>query len=265
MHMKHENMQSYLDDLLSKGELIFSKKDAVSVLQITDAAFRNSINRKKKAKKIMRLMKGFYLIIPAEYQKLGSVPPELFIDDLMQYLGINYYVALISAASFYGATHQASQKLQIMVEKPIKNISTGRATIEFLTNKKLSLTPTNQFKTDRGDINVSTAEATCFELLKYIRQSGNLNYIITLLQEISAELNQKKLCDIAKNYSLISIQRLGYLFDLLEQDKISIVLQDYLKIHKPLFYEYLNPNAKKQGIKNKKWHLIINDRVESDL
>jgi hypothetical protein len=127
--MKYNYLSDYLNTLLSKGELIFSKASAIKALSKTDAAIRNSIKRKVALQEIAPLLRGHYLIVPIEYKQLGFVPPELFIDDLMKAVYTPYYVGLLSAASFYGATHQATQIFQVMVGKPLKPIVLGRTRI----------------------------------------------------------------------------------------------------------------------------------------
>lgn len=264
--MKYEKLQKYLDSLLSRGELIFFKSEAILALGVSDAAFRNSLKRQSASKKIIRLIGGCYLIVPIEFQQLGFVPPELFIDDLMKHLNLEYYVGLLSAASYFGATHQAAQNFHVMVSKPIKPIKIGRASILFHVNKNLTDTPTQNIKTDRGPLTISTAEATCLDLLKYFHQSGHLNHIATILDELGDNIDPSKLMDQLDASSLLAIQRLGYIFEKLNCTDIIQPLEQYLAERKPLFYSPLIPQKTNLGgEKNKKWHLIINAEIESDL
>tara|TARA_R110002095_G_scaffold212076_1_gene200865 strand:+ start:1701 stop:2495 length:795 start_codon:yes stop_codon:yes gene_type:complete len=264
--MKYENLQKYLDSLLSKGELIFSKSEAMLALGVSDAAFRNSLKRQSASKKVIRLIGGCYLIVPIEFRQLGLVPPELFIDDLMKYLDLEYYVALLSAASFFGATHQAAQNFHVMVRKTIKPIRIGKFSIVFHVNKDLSTTPTQSIKTDRGTLIVSTVEATCLDLIKYFHQSGNFNHIATVLDEMCEGININELLNQLDSSPLLAIQRLGYILEILNLTSVSESLGKYLRKRKPLFYSPLAPQNSKLGSKkNKKWHLIINEEIESDL
>jgi hypothetical protein len=129
--MEYNYLSDYLTTLLSRGELIFSKTSAIKALGKTDAAIRNSIKRKVASREVISLLRGHYLIIPPEYKQLGFVPPELFIDDLMKAANTPYYVGLLSAASFYGATHQATQVFQVMVGERLKPIALRNTRITF--------------------------------------------------------------------------------------------------------------------------------------
>jgi predicted transcriptional regulator of viral defense system len=264
--MKYDYLKRYTEDLLSKGELIFSKPEVLSTFKISDTAFRSNIKRMVADKKIIFLKNGYYLIIPIEFRQLSIVPPELFIDDLMMSLNIKYYVCLLSAASFYEATHQASQVFQVMVNRPIKPINLGKIQIVFYVNKNLKNISTKSIKTDRGTLEVSSPESTLLDLLKYFHQSGNLNHIATIMIEMIEALNYKNVADILEYYPLLSVQRLGYLSEKFGYLKLENVIYKYLQIQKPKLYSLLMPGEyNKNDYRNKKWHLIINIEIESDL
>lgn len=55
-------------------------------------------------------------MIPPEYRSWGVIPADWFIDDLMRHRGRRYYVALLSAAVYHGASHQAPQVFQVMAD-----------------------------------------------------------------------------------------------------------------------------------------------------
>ena len=55
--------------------------------------------------RIMSSLRGFYVIVPDEYVLRGAVPQSFYLDDMMHHLGRQYYVALLSAASYHGASH----------------------------------------------------------------------------------------------------------------------------------------------------------------
>ncbi|MBL0941925.1 MAG: type IV toxin-antitoxin system AbiEi family antitoxin [Alphaproteobacteria bacterium] len=264
--MKYNYLSDYLMTLLSKGELIFSKASAIRQLEKTDAAIRNSIKRQVALKQIVPLFRGHYLIIPPEYKQLGFVPPELFIDDLMRAINFPYYISLLSAASFYGATHQATQVLQVMVTTRLKPVILGRTRIVFYFNKNLTNTPLQHLKTDRGPLNVSTPEATAFDLLRYVHQSGNLNQVATVLDELIDRISCDILKETAMKFPLVYAQRLGYLFEYLGHQELAAALAHYVKEHKPVIFSLLRPGKNATNAeKNDKWHLIINESIEPDL
>lgn len=262
--MRYRKLKDFIYSLLGQGELIFSKKEAQRALGITNAALRNSLKRQVDANKLNRLMKGYYLIIPPEYQNLGFVPPELFMNDLMEGLGVAYYVGLLSAASFYGATHQSVQVFQVMVKTPLRPIRLNSVKIKFYVNQQLDVIPTNSFKTDRGALEVSSPEATCFDLINYRIESGGLNHIATILSELAEKVRGEELYKTAALFPLTSSQRLGYLLEELGYCELSLVLLTYVERRNSYQYIPLVRGAG-DGEKNRKWHIIVNEEVDPDL
>ena len=100
------SLKSYIDTLASTGKYFFTLDEALTSLGITRSALNSSLRRLKAKNEIASPIKGFFMIIPPEYRSLEALPPEEFIDDLMRYLNLSYYVGLQSAAQYYGAAHQ---------------------------------------------------------------------------------------------------------------------------------------------------------------
>ncbi len=263
--MKVRNLSDYITYLLSRGELILKKASALELLDKSDAAIRNSIKRQAHNKKLLPLFRGHYLIIPPEYASLGFVPPELFIDDLMKEVRASYYIGLLSAASFYGSSHQAAQTFQVMVNRRLKPIVSGRSKIVFYYNRKLQDVSIQQLKTDRGPITVSTPEATAFDLIRYFHQSGNLSHIATVLGELAERLNEKKLKKLSHVYPVVCMQRLGYLMDLTGNNKVTRGLAEAVKDLNPPYVALRSKKERPYFEKDLKWHLLINERIEFDL
>ena len=77
--------------------------------------------------------KGFYVIVPPEYQTYGCIPAEQLVSLLMKHLNTDYYVAMLSAGLFYGATHQKPARFQVMLNKRRKgNLVFADIEIEFI-------------------------------------------------------------------------------------------------------------------------------------
>ena len=51
--------------------------------------------------------RGFYVIVPSEYRRLGCLPADQFVPALMERRGIRYYVGLLSAAQYHGVDRVA--------------------------------------------------------------------------------------------------------------------------------------------------------------
>jgi predicted transcriptional regulator of viral defense system len=136
---------------------------------------------------------GFYVIIPPEYQSLGCLPADYFFPYLMEYHQTPYYAALLTAARYYGAAHQSSPIFQVMSPKHLLDIQCGKLSVQFIINKNLNENPVPKIETARSMLVVSTAETTVMDLLKYPAQSGGLNHIVTVTNELLEIISSEKL------------------------------------------------------------------------
>ncbi len=87
-------------------------------IETSNKVLHTSINRMIKAKRISDVYKGYYVIIPPQYVLKGVVPPSYYIHNMMRYVDKPYYVALLSAAEMYGASHQRAMQTQVMTVPP---------------------------------------------------------------------------------------------------------------------------------------------------
>ena len=259
------HLSDYIYDLRKQGKYLFLKEEAVQALTISGNAILKSISRLLKKKKIAYLKKGLYQIVPEEYAHTGSLPPEWFMADLMAHLQVPYYIGLLTAASFHGATHQAPQVFQVICQHLMPDIITGAINIKFYYSKDLSVIPVQDLKTPAGYVKISTPEGTAFDLIRYLHQSGHLNHVATVLAELVDVMEPQKLANVSENLSVRYAQRLGYILDYLGHDALTGPMH-HLISQKKMRYILLRPDSPLQNAeKNTKWRILINERIESDL
>ena len=80
------SLKNYVLSLAIKGKSFFTEAEALKETGLSKIALRSALRRLKKKHKIASPLRGFYIIVPPEYQSLQSLPPEQFIDDLMRHL-----------------------------------------------------------------------------------------------------------------------------------------------------------------------------------
>ena len=134
----------WFDQIQSRGDYTFSIEDAVRQTGRSVSSLRASLRNQKKLRRIFSPRRGFYVLVPPEYRKAISPPPSWYIDDLMKYFGQPYYVGILTAADYYGASHQKPMVFQVVTNKPTKPISVGNVRILFYMNSNIDDIP---FKT----------------------------------------------------------------------------------------------------------------------
>lgn len=258
----------YIHDVIKHGGCSFSIEDAETKLHKSRKAIQSSIEHLLAKGELVSPAKGFYVIVPPEYQILGCIPAEFFIPSLMQYWNINYYACLLTAAKYHGATHQAVMIFQVMVEKPRPPIVCGKIKVKFIANKNLLQTPTHQISTRMSILNVSTPEGTAMDLLKYPHQSAGLSHVITVLTELHEAMNPEKLLALTKTSSILSWQqRLGFMLEMVDAHDLADVLKTHLSKQKRVDYIPLAAGikVKQNANRNPIWKIIENVKVESDI
>ena len=258
--------KAYIDQLTGRGSITFTIGQMQDDLGITNKAARRMLERLLHNREVTTPAKGYYLILTPEFRELGCLPPNYFIDDLMSHWHKTYYVGLLSAAMFHGAAHQQPQNVQVMLPTTRPSIICGKVAIQFIQNASCHKTPVKSLKTPTGTLLVSTAEATAMDLVKFMRQSGGINRVATVIHELGENLDKQKLLELTTLFKKSAwVQRLGYLLEILGYEDMAQSLLTHLQTTKtrmiPLVPYLGIDNAKKC----KKWCIYINAHIESDL
>ena len=263
---KRDGLLKYIEELQSQGRLVFTSDEAKKALGDSPNAFIKASLRLIRKDKLLRPTSGFYVIIPTEYRSGKSVPPEWYIDALMKFHGLPYYVGGLSAAALHGAAHQAPQELQVVTTKPLRPIIAQRTRIRFLTKKTIHDTPVQEMKTHTGYFKTSTPEATAIDLIRYYRWAGYLNNVVTILAELSERIDSKKLVLAAQKECEIAIaQRLGYLLDQYGEKKSTSELHKWISENQTKFI-LLRPGWNGEvSARDEQRRILINEELESDL
>jgi len=249
----------------SQGRHEFSTEEAAAALEASPASTRAALRVLRDKGALAMPHRGFWVIVPPEYRRLGCLPPEQFIPQLMERLGLAYYAALLSAARFHGAAHQQPQVFQVVVEKNRPSISCGEVGVSFVARRNVEDIPTVSFNTPRGSIGVSSPEATAFDLVGYPSHAGGLDHVATLLAELAESIEPGALATIAPLSPVPWAQRLGYLLCLVDASDRAEGLIEYVGLHAhetvALDPGVDHPNATRDAM----WKLLVNADVSPDL
>lgn len=109
------------------------------------------------------------------------------------------------------------------------------------------------------------------DLLLYPKQSGGANHIATVLTELIEAIDPEKLLKLAtSSEDIVWVQRLGFLLEMIEplgderRDGAAKLLSEYIEKKEPA-YAPIVPGKIKGFSRNKKWRIIVNTEVESDI
>lgn len=252
----------YIDFLLAQGTYCFSGVEAVEALGSGVIATRAALRRLRHKGEIAMPFRGFYVIVTPEHRKLGCLPANQFIQALMAHLDEPYYAGLLTAAEHHGAAHHRPQAFQVVMRRTRPGITCGGVRVDFIARKNVAVMPTQDFKTPRGYLKVSTPEVTAFDLAGYPHHSGGLDNSATVLTELAETLDVAKLASIAELSPVAWSQRLGYLLELIGEAELAEGLAKFVD-GKNLVTVPLSSSQPHKGIRqDARWRLIPNEKVE---
>ncbi len=263
----------YIYELQKSNQFYFSIKEALIITGLSKRNLLIRISYFKKKGYIFSPFRGFYIIVPITEQGRGNFSPQDIVLMSMEHLAVPYYVGLLTAAAYHGATHQATFVFQVVVSKQIKKkIIIGDTKIQFIYKKNISDVETKIKTIPTGHLPVSTPEETAKDVMIYHRQCGGLNHQATVLSELIEAIDVEKLISLAiSSDKLFWVQRMGYILENIdtfyekERDKIINALDKFLATRR-LRYVSLAPEIDtKNKPRNNKWKVIENTTVESDI
>ncbi|AVP87929.1 hypothetical protein phytr_10010 [Candidatus Phycorickettsia trachydisci] len=265
--------REYLDHLLSKGQSSFTFQEITNDLNLSINSTKSGLYRLKNKGQIITPAKGLYVIVPPERIHQGCIPAEELIPILMKYLRLDYYVSLLSAGLFHGATHQKPNCFQVVTNKQIKHpLKFGVVKLEMIYKKHLSNLPLQDFTVRTGYLKVASPELVIFDLFQYTSKSGGLNHIATVLSELILAVDPVKLIELANQIGQKAwLQRLGFILEQIEsmeEDKklkVIEVLEKYLDDKTTSFIPIAKEITTIGYPRIAKWKIIANTTIESDL
>lgn len=270
MMNKRNRMLDWTESLLAGGRFTFMLEEVKTTFpEISPDSLRTSLLRLSNRGKVISIFRGFYIIIPPQYSKMGVLPPGLFIDQLMKYLNRRYYVGLLNAAQNYGSAHQSPQETFVFTGFPtMRDTVTEGIRISYISRALPSEKYLRKIKTESGYLWISSPALTLLDLVQFQHRIGGMNRAATVIAEMAEErwleVPDEELVKVTKTSIL---QRLGVILDILGLDDASQLLHERLRSQYPKFQKtVLNPSKPKDGTAiNKKWNVIMNTTIEPDI
>jgi predicted transcriptional regulator of viral defense system len=263
-------LSQYLEKLISEGRHYFTTEELQTSLGMNRNTVSASLSRLAKKKRVKMLRKGFGIILSFG----GREPdPSYFIDAMMEHIKVKYYIGLLSAATHWGAGHQAVMIYQVVVDKPVYKVSFEKMKIDFVV-KSVDF-PEKELKRVAGlggYLKISSPELTAIDVIHFARKSGGLNNVATVLEELSERFEKNAFEQVCKSprTPTVTLQRLGYLLmRILHEaslaDKVYKALSERRYVPIYLSQAKSKTNTKMSDFEyDDKWKLYINTKVEPD-
>lgn len=236
---------------------------------LSDGVLYASLSRCRAKGIIQSVHKGFYVVVPPQYALMKRVPDFYYISQLMSYLDRPYYVSLLSAASLWGASHQASMVTHLMTKLPQSSTSRQKNnTLRWFYRSKI---PSEYLTTKNGEtapIVYSNAELTAVDLVHWAMSVGGLSAIATVLAELRESTNFTGAASgVFQTADVSDIQRLGYLYEVVigDNEQGEIIHHELLKLSATIRNVRLVASSRERVLhRDARWHIDVNSEIEVD-
>jgi predicted transcriptional regulator of viral defense system len=248
--------------LLSEGRYWVTIEEACVLLNRSKQTLYPRLSELERARKLFSPAQGLYVVIPPEYRSWGVVPADWFIDPMMDRLDRRYYVSFLSAAARHGASHQAPQTFQVVVDRKLKDRDIGRIRLRFVRNQKLETASWHIAESRTGTFLLATKETTLVDLAWRPRLGGGISNVATILKELY-EIDMQEIARVAETKGRGTARRLGWLIHKYRPDLDSSSLR---KVARPNYgpAAVLVPGNPPDGPVEREWGLRLNGSVEPD-
>ncbi len=264
--MKANGLGTWVDTLQASGRYCFLRSEAIQATGLSAEAAKKAFQRLIANKRLLKVKKYFFVVVPIEYRHLGSPPASWFVDQLMGAMQMPYYVGLLSAASLHGASHQQPQEFQIVTPKSLRPLIVARQRLHFIIKRRLESTVRLSTKTPTGLIKVSSVEATALDLVEFSRAAGGLSNVATILTELAGKMAPDRLIAAANRVDEHTIvQRLGFLLDSIGERRLSDPLAEWLARKKARFVPLVPSATIRNGQRDVRWKLLVNEVLEVEV
>lgn len=262
------SLNDWITEQEKRGITTFSFQKIRNVFsERSEKALKTDINRLVVSKRIQFVYKGFYVIIPTQYQLKGIVPPSYYINELMDYLGKPYYIGLLSAAALYGASHQRVMVTQIVTTGPRPRTSNKNTLLNWNYRMQIPNELLESRNAEMGRINYSSAELTAVDIVQFASNIGGYQRASTVLAELVDMVDVSKIEGVLPYTTATTLQRLGYLleFVLFEQEKAD-ELYAIMKKQNGYFNAVLmsSEHPSLENAESNRWRINMNIDIEID-
>lgn len=255
--MAARTLEDWIDDLQARGRYSFRRAQTADS-GLSAESIKKALARLARRRRVVKLKDYFYAIVPLEYRSAAAPPPSWFIDDLMVAMKLPYYVGLLSAAAFHGASHQQPQQFQVVTERSVRPIAAGRSSIRFFVSKHIASSPTQSMKTPTGSMRISTPEATILDLVRFVKAAGHLDNVATVVSELLPSIDPGRLLKVVKaRNDMPSAQRLGYVLDRLRARKLAEPICEWIGRRKPRTIPLRSGRVGSGAREDRRWHVLV--------
>ncbi len=201
----------------ARGKVAFPFAELEEEHGVTLGAFLGAAERLLGQNRLISPKRGFYVAVPENYMDWGAPPVEWYLDDLMRHMRVPYYVGLLRAGAYHGATHHAVFRHQVVTSARTSDFMSGGVPVDFYFRKDVDMLSDGiiKRKTRSGTMRVSSVELTVLDLFRFRKGTGGQEHHGTVLNDLGGQVDPELLAHLSGLVERSAVQRAGHMMDLL--------------------------------------------------
>lgn len=259
--VKRVDFEGLWDCLQGEGRSTFTTAEIRDITGASPESVRAAVANAARKGLLFSPTRGLYVAIPPHYRSWKVVPAAHFIDPMMRHLGCGYYTAFLSAAAWWGSSHQAVQEYQVVVDRYVRDRRIERVRLRFHHAQSVADRQVVRAAGPQTMLTVSTPEQTVVDLVEHQQWGGGPSNVATVIAEMPL-LDGVMLAELAGRRPQPIAQRLGWFLDFLE---VEVDLMPLEQLARPGRTTPLAPRGRVTGERNGRWGVIVNASVELDV
>ena len=212
-------VSAYIREREIRGQVTFTLEEIREATGLSARSVVTELQRQVAHGRIAIPYRGFYVVVPPQYALKGIVPPTYYIHELMKAVGKPYYLCLLSAAAFHGAAHQRAMQTQVMTIAPRIKVSGMNKQLDWNYRQRIPSELLLSRNTEIGVVLYSSPELTAVDLVQFAGHVGGFQRAATVLSELVDALDMSRMEPVFPYTSSATLQRLGYLLDVVLKRK----------------------------------------------
>ena len=241
----------------------FTINDAKDILKTSSSSVWHVLYRLVQKRRIHRIERGKYLLIPAKAGVEGNWSE--YFQILLPNLIDVYYIGFYTAMDYWNMTEQIPQTVFVATTKRKQNLEFGYQNYKFITLSEKKFFGFVQEKIYKDNyFNISSKEKTIIDGLTHPEYCGGLVEVLKAMWNVREELDWGIVIKMAEQIKIdVVLKRLGYLLSILDIEKnISEEIKN--KINKTS-YHYLDYATIAPKVETSKDYKLIINRSKTRL
>ncbi len=251
----------FIERCQAAGQVHFTLPELTAATGLSTKAAREQLAHLKGLVTRVSPRLDFFLIVSPEQRPMGAPPVFWWLDAFFKARNRPYYVALLSAAAEHGASPHAVQAVQVMTDRPMRELVVGRLRLRFFVKKHLIGAPIALLNPAHAPLLVSTPEMTSLDLLGYAHRIGGVGRASEVIAGLLTRFRKGDLRKaLAAGAETPNVQRLGYVLQELGRPDLGDVVAQYLPSRKALvpLQKGMSSSPRTPGAISERWSVRVN-------